>query len=127
MSMNDPMWSKMWYLNRDKVAQDRHIVSFLYRVRQSWVDLDIECSTICLILHGLVGIWPKRLAGSWPRWWSTQIKVNPTKVHEQMGHPVADFSVASVSKTTILTTESVVNIVFFEMLGNSVKGDYKFM
>ena len=34
------------------------------------------------------------------------------------GPSVADFSVASVSKNTILNTESVVNIVFFEMLGN---------
>ena len=33
-------------------------------------------------------------------------------------NPVADFSVASISKNTILTTKSVVNIVFFEMLGN---------
>ena len=41
--------------------------------------------------------------------------------------PVADFSVASVSKNTIMTTESVVNIVFFEMLGNAAKGDHKFM
>ena len=40
---------------------------------------------------------------------------------------VADFSVASVSKNTIMTTESVVNIVFFEMLGNSAKKDHQFM
>ena len=25
---------------------------------------------------------------SWTSWWNTQIKVNPTQVHEQMGHPV---------------------------------------
>ena len=34
-----------------------------------------------------MGIWQKWL-GSWARWWNTQIKVNPTKVHEQMGHTV---------------------------------------
>ena len=26
---------------------------------------------------------------SWAKWWNTQIKVNPTHVHEQMGHPVS--------------------------------------
>ena len=26
---------------------------------------------------------------SWARWWNTQIKVNTTQVHEQMGHPVS--------------------------------------
>ena len=25
---------------------------------------------------------------SWARWWNTQIKVNPTQVHEKMNHPV---------------------------------------
>ena len=52
-----------------------------------WVDLDFECSTACLILLGLVGVWQK-LMGSWTRWWNTLIKVKPTQVHEQMGHPV---------------------------------------
>ena len=41
----------------------------------------------CPILPGLMGIWPKRLC-SWARWWNTKFKVNPTQVHEQMGHPV---------------------------------------
>ena len=27
-----------------------------------WVDLDFDCSTVCLILLGLVGIWQKRLS-----------------------------------------------------------------
>ena len=52
-----------------------------------WVELDLECSIVCPIQPGLVGIWQKWL-GSWTRWWSTQIKVNPTQVHEQMRHPV---------------------------------------
>ena len=34
-----------------------------------------------------MGIWQKR-QGSWARWWNTQSKVNPTQIHEQMGHPV---------------------------------------
>ena len=33
-----------------------------------------------------LGIWQKRL-DSWVRWWNTQIKVNPTQAHEQMGQP----------------------------------------
>ena len=45
----------------------------------------------------------------------------------QTSNPVADFSVATVSKNTILTTESAVNIVFFLILGNSAKGAHKFM
>ena len=63
----------------------------LYRVSHllvhlGWVDLDLRCSTVCPILPGLIGIWPKRLC-SWARWWNAKIKVNPTQVHEQMGHP----------------------------------------
>ena len=42
-----------------------------------WVDFNFECSTVCLILPGLMGIWQKRL-GSWAKWWNAQIKVNPT-------------------------------------------------
>ena len=34
-----------------------------------------------------MGIWQKRL-GNRARWWNTGIKVHPTQVHEQMGHPV---------------------------------------
>ena len=34
-----------------------------------------------------MGIWQKRL-GSWASWWNTEIKVNPTQVYEDMGHPV---------------------------------------
>ena len=51
------------------------------------VVLDFECSTICPIMPGLIGIWQKRL-GIWPKWWNTQIKVNPAQVHVQMEHPV---------------------------------------
>ena len=52
-----------------------------------WVDLNFERSTVCPILPGLMGIRQKRL-GRWARWCNTEIKVNPTQVLEQMGHPV---------------------------------------
>ena len=52
-----------------------------------WVDLNFECSTVCPILPRLMGIWQKEL-GKCARWLSTQINVNPTQVHKQMGHPV---------------------------------------
>ena len=52
-----------------------------------WVDFIFACSTVCPILPGTVGILQKRM-GSWARWWNMQIKVNPTPVHVQMGHPV---------------------------------------
>ena len=42
-----------------------------------WVDLDIECSTVCRILLGLVGIWLK-LLGRRSRWWNIQIKIRST-------------------------------------------------
>ena len=52
-----------------------------------WQDLDFHCSAVCPILHGLMGIWQKGLS-SWARRWMIQIKVNPTKVHDQINHPV---------------------------------------
>ena len=56
-------------------------------VHLCWFELDFECSTVCQILPGLMGSWPEWLS-SWIRWWNTQIKANPTRLHEQMGHPV---------------------------------------
>ena len=53
----------------------------------SWVNSDFECSTVCLLLPGLMEIWQKRL-GNWVRWWKIQIQINPIQVHEQMGHHV---------------------------------------
>ena len=43
-----------------------------------------------------MGIWQKWL-GSWARWRNTQIKVNQTQVHEQMGHPVHNVSVLTLA------------------------------
>ena len=56
----------------------------LYRVSHLLVDsvrlTCVLCVTVCPILPWLMGIWQKRL--------ETQMKVNPTQAHEQMGHPV---------------------------------------
>ena len=53
------------------------------------------CSTVCPILLGLMGVWRKLLAKC-ARWWNTEIKVNPSQVREQMGHPVELVSSKSV-------------------------------
>ena len=56
-------------------------------LRLGFIYLDFECSTLCLTLLGLMGIWQKWLS-SWARWWSTELKVKPTQVYEHMRHPV---------------------------------------
>ena len=50
-----------------------------------WIDLDFDCSTVCPILLGLMGMCQKRLQDGG----TAQIKVNPTQVRQEMGHPVA--------------------------------------
>ena len=55
--------------------------------RLGWYDVDFECSTVCPILRGLMGIWQRRLV-NWARWWNPEIKLNPTQVYEHMGRPV---------------------------------------
>ena len=55
-------------------------------LRMGFVDLNFDCSSICLTLLGLMGIWQKWLV-SWARWWNTEIKVNPTQVYEHMVSP----------------------------------------
>ena len=57
--------------------------------------MDFECSTVGPTLLGLIGIWQKRL-GIWTRWWNTQIKVNPSQVHENMGSDTLDKPVAEI-------------------------------
>ena len=66
---------------------------YLYALRPGlgWVDFDFSCFTICTVLLRLMGIRQKRLC-SWAIWWNTQIKVNLTQVHEQMGHPVVSMN-----------------------------------
>ena len=46
-------------------------------VHLGWVDLILS-----------VALSARFCLGCWARWWNTQIKVKPTQVHEQMGHPV---------------------------------------
>ena len=41
----------------------------------SWVDNDFGCSTLCLVLPGLMGSWQKWLS-RWARWWNIP---NPTQ------------------------------------------------
>ena len=48
--------------------------SLLYRVthlmvHSGWVDFDYGCSTLCLVLPGLLGNWQNWLI-SWARWWN---------------------------------------------------------
>ena len=50
-------------------VRDQYRVSHLV-VHLDWVDLKFECSTVCLILPGLVGIWQEQL-GSWARQWNS--------------------------------------------------------
>ena len=59
------IWTLLW-ADKDvlrysslHVDQDRvtHLLANL-----GWVDLDLDCSTVCPILHGLVGIWQNWLS-----------------------------------------------------------------
>ena len=69
-------------------------ISFpLYRVAHlvadlGWVDLDFECSTVCPIMSGLMGIWQKELS-KWAKWWKAEIQVNPTQIRDHQGHRLA--------------------------------------
>ena len=69
----------------DRIYRVAHLVADL-----GWVDLDFECSTVCPILPGLMGIRQMGL-GKYARWWNTEIQVNPAQVRDQMGHPVLTF------------------------------------
>ena len=55
-----------------------------------WVDLNFECSTVCPILPWLMGIGQKRLM-QMGKMVEHPIKVNPTQVHQQMGHSVLTY------------------------------------
>ena len=52
-----------------------------------WVDFDFGCSTLCLVLPGLMGYWQNWLS-SWEEGGTSQIKVNPTEVRQEMNPPV---------------------------------------
>ena len=74
----------IFHLNSPLVPMfEMGVRQFRYRVTHllanlGWVDLDFDSSTVCSILHGLVGIWQKRLS-SWARWWNipNQSQPNP--------------------------------------------------
>ena len=54
----------------------------------SWILIDPLAAQLCL------GWWKlgwQKGPGCWARWWNTQIKVNPTKVYDQMVHLVLAF------------------------------------
>ena len=61
-------WSIFWLLYRVT-----HLLANL-----GWVDCDFACSTLCLILPGLMGNWQNWLS-SWVRWWNipNQNQPNP--------------------------------------------------
>ena len=67
-----------------------YVQGVLSELRLGFVDSDFKCSIVCPTLLGLMGIWQTRL-GSWERWWKTEIKVSPTQVSAQLGHPVCLF------------------------------------
>ena len=76
-----PDFSQCCRMHRSKKVKSQHCTGCLIC---SWTWVEFECSTVCRILPGLMGIWQKPLVS----WWNTQIKVNPSHVHEEMGHPV---------------------------------------
>ena len=59
----------------------------IYRVSHLWTGL----SSVTLSAKFCLGKWEFGRSG-WARWWNTQIKVNLTQVHEQMGHPVVSMN-----------------------------------
>ena len=64
----------------------------MYRVASllanlGWVDFDLCCSTLFLVLPGLMGNWQK-WRSRWARWWNISNQVNPTQVRQDMGQPV---------------------------------------
>ena len=34
-----------------------------------WVDMDLDCSTLCQGLLGLIGLW-QNWQGNWAKWWN---------------------------------------------------------
>ena len=51
-----------------------YAIYVLYRVTHllanlGWVDFDFDCSTLCLVLPGLMENWQNWLS-SWVRWWN---------------------------------------------------------
>ena len=68
---------------------------YLYRVNHllanlGWVDFDFACSTLCLVLPGLMGNWQNQAEGG-----TGKIKVNPTEVPQEMCHPACKVEVVN--------------------------------
>ena len=55
--------------------------------RLGWVDFDLSCSTLCLVLLGLMGNWQKWLSRL-ARWWNIPHQIQP--------NPVANLTLPSV-------------------------------
>ena len=92
------------------------------KLRLCYVDLDFECSTVCLTLLGLMGIWQKWL-GSWARWWNTEIKVNPTQVSAHQGTPCSfGESVPSQSKGPLRDWLTLLRSLCFRRTKSNAKG-----
>ena len=74
-------------MSTEAVAEEKNIhndmiPSYLYRVTHllanlGWVYFDFGCSTLCLVLPWLMGNW---LSSG-----TSQIKVNPTMVRQEIG------------------------------------------
>ena len=75
-----------------------------------WVEFDFGPSAVSPIRLRMMGIWQKRL-GSWAGWWNTQIKVNPTQIHEQMGRPIYCMLHKEIEKNILNLTEKI--LTFF--------------
>ena len=64
----------------------------LYRVTHllvnlGWVDFNFGCYTLCLVLPGPMRNWQNWLS-CWARGGTSQIKINPTQVRQEMCHHV---------------------------------------
>ena len=69
-------WSIFWLLYRVT-----HLLANL-----GWVDIDFGCSTLCLILPGLMGNWQNWLS-SWVRWWNIPNQSQPNPGSPADGSP----------------------------------------
>ena len=56
------------------------------------VEVDFECSNVCPILPGIMGIWQLDKMVEHPN------QIQPNQVHEQMGHLVCMFEIRKIWK-----------------------------
>ena len=55
-----------------------------------WFDLDFVCSTLCLVLLGLMGNWQKWLS-KWAIWWNLRKQSQPNRGPRPVGTPCTSF------------------------------------